>query len=194
MKETKIVACLGYRLGPGGQMDTILKNRLNAVVDLVEKNPDSIVILMGRSTFLQSGEASEANAMEGYLMDNFSDRLRGVQIIKEEKTTSAVEQICVLRGLTRTESAKYKDADLTIVSSEVFSNRIKMYVEYIFGSAEKVNFVASPVPSESREDFLAIEQKKLLETKEWLSKKVKGDYRSILKDQKDFEEKLKRVI
>jgi hypothetical protein len=182
----KIIACLGYRLNPDGSINPILQNRLNDSVIESTENPNSILILMGSSMYREkdSAKISEAEAMKKYLEKNFSESLKDVKILTEQNSTSAVEQICFLKENIQDASS------LVIISSEFFGDRVKLYVEYIFGTTNGITFIESKLPDTIKEKFKEIEAGKLTKAIEWLKNHTKGDFETILKEQKAFQDKV----
>src|ERR1035437_4403254 len=184
---SKIIACLGYHLNLDGSINPILQNRLNDSINEITKNPNSILMLMGSSTYREkdSTKTSEAEVMKKYLKNNFSKNLNKVKILKEENSTSAVEQLFFLKQKVSNIS------DLIIISSEFFGSRIKLYAEYIFGTINGIIFIESKVPQNIRQKFQEIESEKFSKAIEWLKNHKKGDSETILKEQKAFQDKVK---
>ncbi len=190
----KLIICLGHRLRKNGSIPKILKNRLVLCADLCSKNPGSILLLMG-SYFYQDMDTNlptEASVMKGYLLEEHGNMLKNTQIITEEKTTSSVEQLCYLRELldSNTLGLSREDLNIIIVSSEFFSNRIKLYIEYIFGTTKGLTLISSKVPKEIRDSFKRAELGKYRKALEWLKRHIKGDYKTILKEQQEFQKKV----
>ena len=187
---SKLIVCLGYRLGLDNSVPRVLKNRLLDAVNFCKNNNNSILLLMGSSPYgdLRKDKISEASAMKKYLQENFSEKLGGTKIITEETTVSAMEQLCYLKEFI--EKEKFNLSDLVIVSSEFFSDRIKLYLEYVFGSIDGIVFIDSLVPVEIKEEFKKAEEYKLSEGIKWLNGHKKGDHQTILKKQREFQNKV----
>ena len=183
---SKIIACLGYHLNPDGSINPILQNRLNDSVAEITKNPNSILMLMGSSMYREKNpvRTSEAGVMKKYLETNFGGNLKDIKILTEENSTNAVEQLCFLKQEVQNIS------DLTIVSSEFFGDRVKLYAEYIFGTANGITFIESKLPHDIKEKFKEVETDKFTKAVEWLKNHKKGDFEAILKEQKAFQDKV----
>lgn len=184
---SKLIVCLGYHLRPDNSVHPVLENRLLDSVELCGKNANSILLLMGSSPYGNSkgNKISEALAMKKYLEEKFNKELKGTRIITEKTTASTVEQLCFLKKFL--EEEKINLSDLVIVSSEFFSDRVKLYAEYIFGTINGIIFINSPVPAEIAEEFKKAEEYKLSEGISWLKSHTKGDDQAILKEQKEFQ-------
>ena len=184
---SKLIVCLGYSLKPDNSVHSVLENRLIDVVNLCKQNVGFTLLLMGSSRYgdLRQDKISEASAMKDYLDKKFRKALEGVKIITEETTQSTVEQLCYLKKFLERE--KINLADLVIVSSEFFSERVKLYAEYIFGTIDGVTFIGSSIPTEMVENFKRAEGHKIAEGKKWLKDIRKGDDEGILKEQKAFQ-------
>lgn len=187
---SKLIVCLGYHLPQDNSIPVILENRLKNVARLCIENPDSTLLLMGSSPYGESGKnkASEASVMKEYLEINFEKNLTYVKIITEETTTSTVEQLCYLKSFLQAQ--KLNSSDLFIVSSEFFSERVKLYAEYIFGIIDGIIFIESAVPPEARERFKELENEKIKEGIKWLAHIKKGDDATILREQQEFQRKV----
>ena len=187
---SKLIVCLGYHLEPDNSVPSVLKNRLLDAVNLCKNNNNSILLLMGSSPYWDLGKdkISEALAMKKYLAENFSEELGGIKIITEETTVSTVGQLCYLKEFIVRE--KLNLSDLVIVSSEFFSDRVKLYAEYVLGSIDGIIFIDSSVPAEIKEKFQKAEKYKLSEGIKWLNIYKKGDDQTILRAQREFQNKV----
>lgn len=125
----KLIMCLGYHLEPDNSVHPVLKNRLLDAANFCKSNKNSTLLLMGSSPYgdLRKDKISEASAMKKYLEENFSEELGGTKIITKETTASTVEQLCYLKEFIAKE--KLNISDLVVVSSEFFSDRVKLYAE-----------------------------------------------------------------
>jgi hypothetical protein len=112
------------------------------------------------------------------------------QLLTEEVSTSSVEQLCTLREMIKSPPTEH--TKIVLIASEYFIERVKLYVDYIFGSTEKFEFIGSSIPTALASDFSAVESEKHSKAAKWLAPHKKGDYRSILKEQKEFESKVKQ--
>jgi len=187
---SKLIVCLGYRLEPDNSINPILKNRLKDTADICAKHKNSTLLLMGAFVYknARKNTKSEAFVMKKYLQENFTQKIKDIKIITEENTTSTVEQICYLKKIIK--KNKFKYSDLIIVSSKFFGNRVKLYVEYIFGTKKGVNFVESAIPKNLEIRFKKIETFKLKQIQDWLKDHKKGDDKRILREQKIFQNKI----
>jgi hypothetical protein len=187
---SKFIVCLGYRLPPDNSFPAVLENRLLDAVKLCRENNGSTLLLMGAKRYGDLGEAkiSEARAMKEYLEQNFGQELKRVKVLTEESTVSAMEQICYLKKLIEKEKINF--SDVVIVSSQFFTERIKLYAEYVFSATDGIIFIGSLVPQEIMEEFKEAEEQKLKDGINWLKSFKKGDDRAILKAQKDFQAKV----
>ncbi len=183
----KIIVCLGYHLNSDGSIHPILKNRLKDSVAEIAKNPDSILMLMGSSLYSETDSIKipEAKAMQKYLENNFSSSLKNTKIITEENSASTIEQLCFLKENIP------NIADLIIISSEFFGNRVRLYAEYIFDVTDGITFIESKLPDDIREKFKEIEANKLAKAIAWLKNHQKGDFQKILEEQKAFQDKVR---
>ena len=189
---SKLIACLGYRLEPDGSINPILESRLQDTATLCGKSKNITLLLMGGSVYknIEKQKMSEALVMRKYLEKNFSKKIKDVKIITEEKTTSTVEQICYLKKFIK--KGKFKYSDLIIVSSKYFGNRVKLYTEYILGTNKGIVFWESKIPKNSEERFKEVEKGKIKIVKNWFKNHKKGDDKTILKEQKAFQNKVKK--
>jgi hypothetical protein len=182
---SKLIVCLGYHLNRDNSLNVVLENRLKDAANLCRENTKSMLLLMGSSLYGDRRQISEASAMRDYLEKNFSKEIMGIKVITEENTLSTVEQLCFLKKFM--EKEKINLSDLIIVSSEFFSERVKLYAEYIFGSTEGIIFMDSRVPLEKADNFKEAEEFKLKEGEKWLARHKKGDDKAILEEQKEFQ-------
>ncbi|KKQ03878.1 MAG: hypothetical protein US12_C0013G0016 [Parcubacteria group bacterium GW2011_GWA2_36_24] len=184
---SKLIVCLGYHLQLDNSIHPVLKNRLADTANLCSKYKDSMLLLMGSSLYgnLKENKISEASAMKEYLEKNFSAELKNTKIITEETTTSTIEQLCYLKEFIK--KGKSNLSDIIIVTSEFFSERVKLYAEYVFGTIDGIIFIDSLVPTEIKEKFKKAEEFKLKEGIHWLEGHKKGDDEGILKEQKEFQ-------
>lgn len=190
---SRLIVCLGYDLLADGSIPSLLENRLIDSAKLCNENPGATLLLMGNVSYRDAGLGlpTQAQAMRRYLEENFSADLREVDILMEEKTTSSVAQIAYLRELVdASRFAISEDGPVVIVSSEFICERIQLYVDYIFGTTEGFKFIDSKVPDDLRNSLQIAESIKLPQTRMWLNRHAKGDYRSMLKDQAEFEKKI----
>lgn len=185
---SKTIVCLGYHLNPDGSPHHILQNRLKDTVIEITKNPHSTLMLMGGSLYRETDsiKISEAETMKKYLENNFSGSLKNIKILTEENSTSTIEQLFFLKENVP------NILDLTIVSSEFFGNRVKLYAEYIFGTTDGVTFIESRLPEDVKEKFKEVETDKLKKAVEWLKNNKKGDSEKILEEQRAFQNKIKK--
>lgn len=186
----KLITCLGYNLQSDNSVHPILVNRLKDTVEQCRKNKNSILLLMGSSPFQNSENSvvSEASAMKKYLLSNFNNLPKDIKILTEETTTSTVEQLCYLKKFVETKKLNYPD--IIIISSEFFGDRVKLYVEYVFGTTQGIIFVESSIPKDSIAEFKKIEEVKIQQAKTWLKDYKKGDDKTILAEQKVFQNKV----
>ena len=187
---SKLIVCFGYRLEPDNSINPILKNRLRDTANICAKNKNSTLLLMGAFVYknVRKNTKSEAFVMKKYLQENFPQKIKDTKILTEEKTTSTVEQICYLKKFIK--KNKFRYSDLIIVSSKYFGNRVKLYAEYIFGTKKGVIFVESAIPKNLEIRFKKIETFKLKQMQGWLKGHKKGDDKRILKEQKNFQNKI----
>ncbi len=188
---SKLIVCLGYRLKTDGSISPILENRIKDAVKICVGNENSILLLMGSSPYgnLIKTSVSEASVMNDYIKKNFSEEIKGVKIQIEGNTASAVEQLCYLKKFIEENKLNY--SDVTIVSSEFFNERIKLFAEYILGTSKGVNFIGSAVPQDLTEKFKEDEESKFKDAKIWLENNyTKGDHEKILADHKAFQQKV----
>ena len=188
---SKLIVCLGYRLEPDGSISPILKNRLEDTARLCKENINSTLLLMGGFSYHEAEKFkfSESALMNEFLEKNFAKEIEGIKIITEENTTSTVEQICYLKKFMQQEQLNFYD--LIVVSSRFFGDRVKLYVEYIFGTNAEIKFIESDVPSDLKKRFKEIEKFKIQVAQDWLKGHIKGDDVTILKEQQKFQMKVK---
>jgi len=148
-----------------------------------------MLLLMGSHTFRAKGPniPDLALAMGKYIEGHAPDLLKTTKLILENKSTSTVEELCFLKDFSKRQGG---DPQITVIASEFFADRVKLYAEYILGDAEGVNFIASAVPEEGKGEFEKIEEDKLAKAREWLSRHEKGNSKIILREQKAFEKKI----
>ena len=184
----KLIVCLGNRLNPHNSLSPVLINRLLDAVNLCRKNVNPVLLLMGSFPYgdLRKDKISEASAMKRYLEENFKEELKETKIITEETTQSTVEQLCYLKKFIQKEGFNF--SDLIIISSEFFSDRVKLYTEYIFGTIDGIIFINSIVPMDMLGKFREAEEFKIKEGQDWLKGQRKGDDETILIEQKKFQD------
>lgn len=187
-----LVVCLGYDLNLDGSISQVLENRLAHSVALCRKTSGSTLLLMGAKNFRDETDLmTQSAAMKGYLMEKYPDILSNTQIVTEETTTSTVEQLAYLREYIGT-SKVGSDIEITVVASEIFLERVKLYVEYIFGTNQGFKFLGSKIPNDIRENFERVEIEKLKKAKAWLMNHKKGEYKKIVEEQMAFQQKIVR--
>jgi hypothetical protein len=119
-----ILICLGHKI-EDGTMSPILKSRLDGLGRLLKDKPDSIVVLMGRSTYLNgSATTSESEAMAEYLKQNAD----AANIYTESHTVSLVEQLVLTRRIMDSNTSD----TYTLCVDEVMAERIKTNLQYVF--------------------------------------------------------------
>jgi hypothetical protein len=189
---SKLIVCLGYHLQFDDSMSPILENRLKDTARLCEENKNSSLLLMGGFSYheLEKFKFSEAALMKEFLEKNFIEKIKNTKIIIEENTTSTVEQLCYLKKFIKQEQLDY--SDLMIVSSKFFVDRVKLYVEYIFGINSGIAFIESDIPVDLEDRFRKIEEIKRQEVEDWFKGHQKGDDVTILKEQEVFQAKVKK--
>jgi hypothetical protein len=128
--------------------------------------------------------------MKAFLEKKFGQKIKNIKVLIEDKTTSTVEQLCYLKKFIKKE--KIKHSNLIIVSSKFFGDRVKLYVEYIFGTKEGVVFIESAIPKNLSVRFKKVETYKLKEVQTWFKGHKKGDDETILKEQEIFQIKVKK--
>lgn len=185
----RLITCLGFNPNNDGIILPILENRLLKIISVCRENPNSILILMGGNTFRKPNPDSvdQSLEMKKYIEATAPDVILSTNIILKNKYTTTIRELCGLREISDT---GYTDLPITIVVSEFFIERVKLYTEYIFGNIENIEFVASNVPEESAESFKQIEELKLEKGYQWLNGYVKGDYKKLLEEQDAFEKKI----
>jgi len=188
---TNLVVCLGSDPEDKGIILPVLEERLKDAIKLCVENPGSTLFLMGGHSFRikDKNVPDQAEEMEKYITKHVPNKLGKVTIILDNEASSTVEQINLLREFIEEEAVEMK---VSIVASEFFVERVKLYAEYILAGLEdaEIGFVASRVPAEDSERFKEIEEGKLAEARKWLSKNKKGDYQTILQEHKEFEQKI----
>jgi|GEM_PF-3306068 len=185
----KLITCLGFNPNNDGIILPILENRLVKIIEVCRENPNSVLVLMGGNTFRKPNPDSvdQSLEMKKYIEANAPDVIQNTKIILKNKYTTTIRELCGLREINETE---YLNLPITIVVSEFFIQRVKLYAEYIFGNIENIDFVASKVPEESAASFKQIEELKLEKGHQWLDGYVKGDYKKLLEEQDAFEKKI----
>ena len=183
---------MGYHLQPDGSISPILENRLKDTARLCEENKNSTLLLMGALSYHGPVKfsVSEASLMKEFFEKNFTKEIKYTKITIEENTTSTVEQLCYLKKFSKQEKLNY--SDLIIVSSKFFGDRVKLYVEYIFGTNSDIVFIESDIPIDLEDRFREIEKTKLQEVQDWFKGHEKGDDVTILKEQEVFQAKVKK--
>lgn len=180
--------CLGFNPKNDGGILPILEERLKDCIDLCRKNSDSLLVLSGGYTFRKKDPNGQDQSllMKKYVEEHAADILASTEILTENSASSTVRELCFLREFIDKEKTKFY---ITIVASEVFVERVKLYSEYIFENFNAFNFLASRVPDEEMA-FKQVEKDKLKKGIKWLSGHKKGDYRAILGEQDAFEKQI----
>jgi len=183
-----LVVSLGYNPNDDGEILPILEARLQDAIKLCRENPGTTLLLMGGTTFRNTNPSAlnQSLIMKKYIEDNAPDILANTEIITESSALSTVAELAFLREFLQKQSAE----KITVIASEFFVERVKLYSEYIFPEGQEVNFVASQVPTDEKDEFGKIEMDKLEKGRRWLEGHVKGDYQTILREQKEFETKI----
>ena len=181
-----VIICLGFNPNDDGAILPILKARLQDAIKLCKANHGSTLILFGGNTFRNKNRDApdQSLLMKKYIEDNAWSVPKNTTIITERSGSSTVEELCLARKFIDEESDKVK---LTIVTSEFFVNRVRLYARYILNNVGKIKFVASEVRPEDAEGLREIEAHKFTRARGWLARHTKGDYGKILAEQKSFE-------
>ncbi len=184
-----VIVCLGFSPNDDGVILPILKNRLDNAVDLCRKNPGSTLILMGSLTYRNTNPnmLGQSLVMRKYIEEKAPDILEITEIILEDRCSSTVAELSFLREFIDREQIEGK---IFVVASEFFVERVKVYARYILQNYENINFIGSKVPDDEAREFENIEKDKLKKAEEWLDGHEKGDYQTILREQKEFEIKV----
>lgn len=184
---SKLIVCLGYNLLSDNSISPILENRLKDALKMCMENGDPTLLLMGGSSYHGSAEytVSQARAMKEFLEQNFSEKIKDIKVEIEEVTSSTVEQLCYLKEFIKLR--RFSPADVVIISSEFFNERVKLYTEYVLGTIEGIVFFGSVVPGEAKEKFKFTETEKLEQAQNWLKDHEKGDDKTILEEQRIFQ-------
>lgn len=184
-----LIACLGYELEKDGTISTVLENRLHECVRLAKDQPGSTLLLLGGRSFRDTEKKlpPESEMMKEFILNQDPNVLSFANIITEDQTTSTVEQICYLREFIDIHPEIEK---VTIISSEFFNERVKLYVKYILKSNPNITFIAAKIPDSLKENFETTENLKLKKAEEWLSNHTIGDYKSILQEQQAYQNKI----
>ena len=184
-----LIACLAFNPNNDGAILPIMESRLKDIISLCRDNPKAKLVLMGGPTFRDTSTGNQSLEMKEYIEKSAADILANTETVLTNEGTSTVRELCILREMIEQEGGETR---LTIVASEFFVDRVKLYAEYIFGNLRNIDFVASEVPAEGREGFQRIEEIKLQKGHEWLDGREKGDYKKILGEQEAFEQKVIR--
>jgi len=187
-----LIICLGYDLESDGNLSPVLINRLNDVIKLLRNNEHAITLLMGSIAYRDGiSDASQALAMKSYLLTHAKE-IDSDRIMVEDKSTSSVEQLCIIREMIDSKEIAIADIDkFIIISSKYFEERIKLYTEYIFNDISKFEFIGSALPTNISSSFGSAERQKFLSAKAWLGRHKKGDYKTILSEQLKFQEEVR---
>lgn len=184
-----LIVCLGYELSAAGDIPLVLENRLNECIRLAKSREDSTLLLLGGRSFRDIKKESpiESKVMHDFIITHASDIIPFTKIVTEEQTTSTVEQICYLREFI----AQNPDLEtITVVSSEFFNERVKLYARYILNSTLNIEFIPAKLPDNMKQDFEIAEANKLKKAEEWLSHHQIGDHKIILQEQLAFQKKI----
>ncbi len=184
-----LIACLSFNPNNNDAILPILESRLQEVIKLCREQPEAELVLMGGATFRAESTGDLSLAMKQYLETQAPDVLDHRKVHLTNEGTSTVRELSMLREMTNQETERPK---VTIVASEFFVDRVKLYTEYIFGDLNRIEFVASRVPDEGREGLQEIEETKFVKGQEWLAEHEKGDYQRILREQEIFEGQVRR--
>ncbi|MDN6612512.1 MAG: YdcF family protein [Staphylococcus equorum] len=107
-EDDHLFVLLGYALNENGEMEETLENRLEYALELLEKNPDSKIIVTGGVP--QEGN-TEAKVMNQWLIDHDIDEDR---IIQEGNATDTIEN--ALFSLRKASELDFSN-NITIISS-----------------------------------------------------------------------------
>ena len=184
-----IIACLGYNPNNDGVMLPIMEERIKETIRLCRENPGSLAILSGGPTFRGGSTGDLSLAAKKYIEQNSEDILPNTEFVLTNEYTSTIRELCMLREMIDKQT---EPSRLTIVASEFFVDRVKLYSEYIFENLDNIKFIGSQVPTEGMEGLREIEALKLQKGHEWLDGYRKGDYRKILGEQEAYEQKILR--
>jgi hypothetical protein len=184
-----LIVCLGFSPNDDGMLLPVLKNRLDDAVDLCRKNPGSTLILMGSFTYRSAnqGVSGQSTSMRKYIEETAADILEVTEIILEDGCSSTVAELCFLREFIDREQIEGK---IFVVASEFFVERVKVYASYILRNYLEISFVGSKVFEDEVGEIKSIEMEKLKKAQEWLRGHERGDYQTILREQKEFERKV----
>lgn len=183
-----LIFCLGFNPKNDGVILPILEERLKDCMELCKKTPGSLLILSGGYTFRERDPngTDQSLLMKKYVQDHAPNILDTTEIITDNRASTTVRELCFLREFIDSAEKKFK---VTIVASDFFIDRVRLYSEYIFQNLEDIEYVPSAVPSNEM-PFQEIEADKYKKGVEWLQGHKKGDYITILNEQDDFEKKI----
>ena len=185
---TSYIVCLGYDLNADGSIHPVLKSRLGDAIRLCLENKNSTLFLMGGRSFRDKHKKlpSQASVMYDYIKNQAPDVLNSAKVEKEEASTSTIEQLCFLRDHLPTRTTTF------IVGSKYFIDRVKLYVEYIFGDIQRFEFVGSDIPLDLEGEMKKTEALKIDQTRKWLKGHKRGDFKTILAEQKAFQSQIQQ--
>ncbi len=124
-EDDHLFVLLGYALNENGEMEETLENRLEYALDLLEKNPNSKIIVTGGVP--QEGN-TEAKVMNKWLIDHDIDEDR---IIQEGNATDTIEN--ALFSLRKAAELDFSNS-ITIISSASHVRR----AEVLFTVANRI--------------------------------------------------------
>jgi len=184
----QLIFVLGYTLNKDNTIPSTLKQRLLYAVDLFNKNKNRIIIVTGSKPYTgnMSATKTQASVMKEFLLNK---RIPKEKIFTEDKTQSAIEQLCWLRDKIEKKSFPFDQINkIYIIASQWFDKRVKIFCKYILYQSIDYKVVGVKVDKKIENEFKNTEEEKFKQTQEWFQKEFKyGDYKLILKKQLEFQ-------
>jgi hypothetical protein len=143
LPKLDVIVCLGKGIGPNGEIDWVLEERIKLSLKLAEHNPNAKLILSGGIgiTADEGGKyTTEADAMELYVRNNFP-HLES-RVIKEPLSEGSLDQLCRIK----TQYVKtFNLKSVAIVTDELHINRVSLLFDALMGDEYNCFFFGSQI-------------------------------------------------
>lgn len=178
-KSIDVVICLGKTPNPDGSLDPILQGRVDLAYKIAVKNNARLLLSGGKNLrILKTKELSESAAMQKYVVDTYNTD--SVKIILEEKGSSTISQLCIIKNEILIPKKWFTVA---LVTDEIHLERALITTQWILGDDFTITPFGSKVKvsEEKRKAYIARENEKIQLTRKNFAKNFKkGDDKKIL--------------
>lgn len=131
VSNIEIVICCGKGLGPRGEVDWVLKNRIDLSIDIIKKASSVKLLLsggIGTTADSNTKEFTEAEAMYRYIQEHNPEIID--RVLKETVSEGSLDQLCKIKQeIINPLQLKH----IALVTDEFHINRMSILFDSVLG-------------------------------------------------------------